>query len=163
MKCKAVKQCWRLLNLEQVRCTLMELKSGAEVVKAVMHLEEDMRQHVIHLLWCWWDARNKTNAGEKQRSAAEVVHQAQIMALEVKQLETDGSQTESRQVRHTTAWRPPGGQVLKINIDGAFIKETRKGAWGFIIRYHHGSGVAAGTGALINLHDALQAEAQALY
>ncbi|KAF8692974.1 hypothetical protein HU200_039339 [Digitaria exilis] len=90
-KCKAVKHVWRLLELEQLRCTLISLGTGADVA----------------------------------------------------------------------AWRLPDIDVLKINFDGAFIKETRKGAWGFIIRDHHGTGVAAGTGALINLYDALHAEVHA--
>lgn len=50
--------------------------------------------------------------------------------------------------------------MLKINFDGAFIKESRRGAWGFIIRDQQGDGVAAGSGDIQNLHDALQAEVQ---
>ncbi|KAL5678501.1 hypothetical protein ACJX0J_014632, partial [Zea mays] len=40
-------------------------------------------------------------------------------------------------------WQPPPEYVLKINFDGTFTKENRKGAWGFIIRDHSGFGIAA--------------------
>lgn len=38
LKCKAVKQCWWIL--EQVRCILVEFKSGAEVVKHILAMKE---------------------------------------------------------------------------------------------------------------------------
>lgn len=158
MRCKAVKLVWRMLGLEQQRCMLMDLKSGAEVVESVLRMKEQQRLLVIHLLWSWWDTRNKASAGEQQRSASEVVHLAQVMAVDAEMLKDAGRKEGPLPNPAAPAWRPPDEDVLKINFDGAFIKDTRKGAWGFIIRDHQGSGVAAGTGALTNLNDAFQAE-----
>lgn len=161
MRCKAVKPVWRSMNLEQLRCVLMEVKTGADVVRHVLGLKEETRQLVIHLLWSWWDARNKANAGERSKSTAEVVHLAQTMAIDVVLLRPRREVEGARPTCPVPDWRPPKEDVLKINFDGAFIKELQKGAWGFIIRDHHGSGVAAGTGALLNLHNAIHAEARA--
>jgi hypothetical protein len=55
-------------------------------------------------------------------------------------------------------WSPPPGEVLKINIDGAFRPESLNGAWGFVIRDHEGVGVIAGGSNIGPTHDALMAE-----
>ena len=55
-------------------------------------------------------------------------------------------------------WSVPPVHYLKINVDGAYQAESRKGAWGFIIRDHDGSTVLAGAGNLGVVHDALLAE-----
>jgi ribonuclease HI len=47
---------------------------------------------------------------------------------------------------------------LKINFDGAFSQEERKGAWGFIVRDHDRLAMLAGAGRINVLHDALSAE-----
>lgn len=51
--------------------------------------------------------------------------------------------------------------VLKINLDGAFKAELKKGAWGFVVRDSDGHGVLAGSGSLNAVHDALAAEGEA--
>jgi ribonuclease HI len=48
--------------------------------------------------------------------------------------------------------------LLKINFDGAFSQEERKGAWGFIVRDHDGLAMLASAGRINVLHDALSAE-----
>jgi hypothetical protein len=56
-------------------------------------------------------------------------------------------------------WSPPPDGILKINTDGAFVKETGVGAWGFIIRDSAGHAVIAGAGKAgsdgggLGLHD----------
>ncbi|XP_037430078.1 uncharacterized protein LOC119295716 [Triticum dicoccoides] len=50
--------------------------------------------------------------------------------------------------------RPPPG-TLKINTDGAFLKETNTGGWGFVIRDDCGEVMAAGAGNLERVSDAL--------
>ena len=54
---------------------------------------------------------------------------------------------------------PPG--YLKININGAFKKDFKIGAWGFLVRDHEGSAALAGAGNLGQVHDALLAETMA--
>jgi len=46
-------------------------------------MEENSKYETIALMWSWWDARNKANAGEKIRTVEEVVHQARSMVWEV--------------------------------------------------------------------------------
>ena len=52
-------------------------------------------------------------------------------------------------------WTPPPF----INIDGAYINETRQGAWGFIIRDHYGCPILVGSGNAGQVHNAMMAEA----
>lgn len=49
----------------------------------------------------------------------------------------------------------------KINCDGAFVKETRKGGWGCVIKDHNGEFLEASAGRLEHVSSALQAEAAA--
>jgi hypothetical protein len=57
-------------------------------------------------------------------------------------------------------WQPPPEYVLKINFDGTFTKENRKGAWGFIIRDHSGFGIAAGAGTMEYAFQALHTKTE---
>ena len=43
-----------------------------------------------------------------------------------------------------TGWEPPPEGVWKINVDGAFSAEDRKGAWGFVVRDSEGGASLAG-------------------
>lgn len=72
LKCKAVKQCWRMMNMEHIRCRLAEGKTGAEVVRMIVDLKTPTRAEVTSLLWTWWDTRNKVNAGEGGCSTGDV-------------------------------------------------------------------------------------------
>lgn len=64
-------------------------------------------------------------------------------------------------IKDQLSWRAPTPGKLKINIDGAFIKETLSGGWGFIIRDHLGDVVAAGARRLAAVPDVLTTEAEA--
>ena len=61
LKCKKVKAIWREQNLEDVRVALCEWPDAFDVMRHIYLLASD-----------WWTTRNKTYAGEKQRSAGEV-------------------------------------------------------------------------------------------
>lgn len=63
-----------MLQKEQIRLDLINLKSAKEVVHHVLLLEEECRMEVILLLWNWWFARNKINAGERGLLPEKVVH-----------------------------------------------------------------------------------------
>jgi hypothetical protein len=51
-----------------MRTELLHKHSAAEMIPAVLSLQDDVRLRVIMLLYSWWEARNKTNAGEGIRS-----------------------------------------------------------------------------------------------
>ena len=51
--------CWLLLNLDQVRGTLLSLYSIREILEKIWDLNCDNQQRIFLLLWCWWSARNK--------------------------------------------------------------------------------------------------------
>lgn len=36
LKCKAVKQCWQEMNLEHIKCQVVEQRTGAEVLQMVV-------------------------------------------------------------------------------------------------------------------------------
>ena len=82
-KCKFVRKCWQLMNLECIRLKLVDLKTAREVTNCILSMEENSKYETIALMWSWWDARNKANAGEKIRTVEEVVHQARSMVWEV--------------------------------------------------------------------------------
>jgi ribonuclease HI len=158
-KCKQVKHCWRAMQMEDVRLSLVEKASGADVVKEVMKFDEQRRAATIYLLWCWWEARNKANAGERKLSTDEVVHRAQFLAAELFMNQNENENRRQGGTHNITRWQPPPEDILKLNFDGAFLKEQRQGAWGFVIRDATGTGM--GSGKLLAVFDAMSAEAAA--
>jgi ribonuclease HI len=58
-------------------------------------------------------------------------------------------------------WIPPEGQALKVNVDGAFIRETGKAAIGVIVRDARGNPLLTAWRTLRWCHDAEEAEAMA--
>jgi hypothetical protein len=55
-------------------------------------------------------------------------------------------------------WRPPPTDVVKFNIDGAFVDGHSKGRWGVVARTSGDVVVAARAGCSIAIHDAFLAE-----
>lgn len=120
MKCKHVKKCWQLLNLEGVRLQLISPRSAREVVEVILQMKREERRLVICLLWAWWGSRNKANAGEVRQSADEVAHRAVTFANCSYQLESKPRRDVSYGRQAGRKWVPPPPDVLKINMDGAF-------------------------------------------
>lgn len=58
-------------------------------------------------------------------------------------------------------WTCPEGEILKVNIDGAFKQEDNTGGWGFVIRDGHAYVRGSGAGRLKDVGSAIQAEAVA--
>ena len=71
-KCKYVKKCWRLMNLEGARVELMKCQSGKETIQKLWELDKTIQLNVVVLLWRWWSARNKVNDGGRMQSEAEI-------------------------------------------------------------------------------------------
>lgn len=84
----------------------------------------------------------KVNAGEKLQTAAEV----NSIVITIAASNCVPKKIPGQQHMSTESWTPPPEGLLKINIDGTYVKETRQVAWGFIIREHAGYPVLAGCG-----------------
>lgn len=64
LKCKFAVQYWCEALLEDVRSLLLQKHSAYEVVTTMLSLSDETCLRVVTLLYAWWEARNKTNAGE---------------------------------------------------------------------------------------------------
>jgi hypothetical protein len=82
-KCKAVKEVWRALNLEAIRCELAESVSAMDMMEKVFKLESKTQIMVVLLLWLWWDERNKWREEGRRRPGTEVAYIAAAMANRV--------------------------------------------------------------------------------
>jgi len=80
LRCKEVKGVWRELNLEAVRCRLLEVGSARQMMEMIHKLEAKTQLIVILLLWLWWDERNKLREEGRRRSALELAYIAAAMA-----------------------------------------------------------------------------------
>ena len=123
LKYKKVTAVWREQHLEDIRLMLCDCHDSYQVIKKICSLPTDKRLHVAILLWDWWTARNKTNAGEKQRTAQEVsgfITRHLQDFCSVQQQSIPPSVTDQR-------WVPPGPGVVKFNMDAAFHQEAEAG------------------------------------
>jgi hypothetical protein len=72
-KCKEGRLCWRLLNMEEIRIELMAQTSAKAVLEHIWSFDVDCQSKIIIFMWCWWSARNKINAGEKTKTALQII------------------------------------------------------------------------------------------
>ncbi|WVZ57425.1 hypothetical protein U9M48_007811 [Paspalum notatum var. saurae] len=114
----------------EVRICLISQASIQDMLQKVLGYQAELQQKIVLLLWCWWSMRNKVNAGEKRKSAQEVVNDV---------------------LYHVQAWN----NAHKSN---ASSSEHIRG-WGFVIRDHTGHVVAAGAGLEEHLLNAQHSEA----
>ena len=154
LKCKQMRRCWRELQLDSVRCLLLNAQTSKEFIRCILGLKTDQCLRTCLLLWKWWDARNKANASEPMPSCLDVVCAVNSIFRE---LSIEESKTTQIQVPRKR-WKPPDQQFLKINVDGSFIKEDNVGACGFIVRNYLGEPVLAGASNISPALDALSAE-----
>ena len=57
---------------------------------------------------------------------------------------------------------PPDVDVIKFNVDGAYVEGQRKGGWGVVARTEKGQVVAAKAGCTDTIYDAFTAELRAM-
>jgi len=50
-KCKWAKECWRRMNLEQVRLDLEKCQSGKDTIRKIWAMQQNLQQQVFVLLW----------------------------------------------------------------------------------------------------------------
>jgi hypothetical protein len=134
LKCKTVRACWRALQLEDIRLKLLEARSAIEFVTADLALDANICLKVVVLLWKLWDARNKANASERSLSSQELCGAVICTVTDIQAEGEKKMQPQNHAEAQRRKWMPPGDDYLKINIDGAFRKETATGTFGFIIR-----------------------------
>ena len=117
-----------------------------------MRREKELR--VAVLLWDWWTSRNKANAGEVQKTTAE------ISSFITKHLTdfTSVNIQKTPQPQQPQVWIPPARNLIKINADADFHVESETGAWGFIARDEAGDFLAAAAGKMNHVRSALHAE-----
>ena len=145
--------------MEEERLLLNNLSSAEQVARQIMSMSDQKRLLIIGLLWAWWDARNKANAGEKRRLTEEVVYKARSVLIQVQE---DVMEEGVRAVRaNGQRWIPPSPDIMKINVDAAFWPDERLGAWGFVVHDHHANAVLAGAGRLKVVSNVRCAEAHA--
>jgi hypothetical protein len=92
------------------------------IVSNIMDRKEEERAVIVHMLWSWWNARNKANAGE-QMPAPDCL-----------------TSHKRRRSRSKKKWQPPP-DVLKINNDGEW--EWCLGFQRSVVRDSDGQGVLA--------------------
>lgn len=154
-KCKFVKHVLREINMESLRAELEERVSGREVMERIWAQCTRNGTIAIILLWLWWGERNRVREGEQRRTAAELAFMATAQTEEFLKIH----QKEKKQKLGAPGkWSKPDMGVMKINSDGAFDPNNRKGGWGFIIRDHLGMVIKAGAGRTHVLLDAFHAE-----
>lgn len=113
---------------------------------------------VVLLLWNWWFARNKINAGEHGFSPEEVVFRVKNMLHELSALKPVEQRRGNTEIKR---WLPPQRGKLKLNVDGAFHADRKTGGWGFVLRDEVGHALCAGAGRLEFVSDGISAEAKA--
>lgn len=155
-KCKEVKHIWGDLNLEEVRCKLAVVQSALAILQAILELEEKQRIHAIVLLYSCWNERNGRREGEGRRGASILAFSVQKQADEFKDLAPQWGSGQAD--RSNRKWARPTGNVLKINVDGAFKPQEQKGGWGFVIRDSEAQVIQAGAGFSSRFQDAFHAE-----
>jgi hypothetical protein len=160
LKCKEIKKLWIQFGLEKVRERMCACIDAKEMIKEILNLEMDQRVLIVCMLWCWWRIRNKINAKESKGAGDSLVSQVQYWvsesAMHCKKVSVTGMPPT-----HSVNWTAPEGDVLKINVDGAFNPLTRNGGWGFVVRDCQGHVRGSGAGNLSYLLNPAQAEAEA--
>jgi hypothetical protein len=159
LRCKEVTKIWRELKLENIRNQMCQAQDGKEAVQELLNLTERDSVQVCCLLWCWWGRRNKINAKENVGPWEHTV--GQIRTWTAESLQHCGKLMKEKTERPGLMWQAPIGDVLKINIDGAYHAAQRKGGWGFVVRDRSGSVRGSGAGVLPCVASAIQAEAHA--
>jgi hypothetical protein len=127
------------------------------MITTIMQQSTKVKLNCIALLWSWWKTRNRLNTEGGNWRQDQVVIQVQRLAAEYEFFVKDKKDL----VQGTPRWKPPEGDVLKINFDGAFDPVSHSGGWGFVVRNSLGEVVGAAAGRLDHVNEALQAEAEA--
>jgi ribonuclease HI len=127
----------------------------------IFAIDEQKRLRTIAFLWQWWTARNKRNANYGEKSMEEIVFQTRRWTKEFAEFYAQ-KRAKERQPVEERSWTPPSEQdMLKINVDGAFSDNPKRGGWGFVIRDSRVQVAGAGAGRLEFPQSAVHTEFEA--
>ena len=123
-------------------------------------MEDKVCSKICTMLWLWWFERNKAHSGERIRGCNEI--QASI-EIHCRELRRNGIKRKKLpKLPCSDKWKPPPPNVLKINTDGAYVENSHKGGWGYVLRNDKGEVLAAGAGSMQHISEAIHAESLAL-
>jgi hypothetical protein len=134
------------MGLEDIRDALLSASSGKEVIQTIWNLNQELQFKVIILLWRWWFARNKANAGDQMASPGEVCSLVTYFLMEFKKL---ANQQKQEKQKIQMKWKAPPADYYKLNIDASFDPKTRSGGWGYIARNSEGDFLDGGAGNIM--------------
>ncbi|KAE8770390.1 Glutamyl-tRNA reductase 1, chloroplastic [Hordeum vulgare] len=157
IKCKAVKEAWRQLGLEQERRQLESIRDVHAMLDSLWGLAEKKRVLIITFWWHWWNNRNRIREGDPSAQPTEIVRRARCDAMEY--AEILGPAAPKRKLDR---WQPPRDELIKINLDGAFTPGNSYSGWGIAARDAHGTLLVARAGRKEQVTDAFGAELHAL-
>ncbi|KAF8653465.1 hypothetical protein HU200_062210 [Digitaria exilis] len=116
----------------------------------------------LMLIWRCWNVRNSVvMAGERVSVDGSVAFLSRYMVslLQIRQQgPLDDVKGKHKVIKR---WAPPMGDVLKINVDGAFIVETGAAAVGVVIRNKDGTPLLMACRKVVHCRDAEEIEALA--
>lgn len=135
---------------------MTDMHSARDMIEQILNMNDEKRCKIFILLWRWWNARNKTNAGEALDTVHMITTVVTRLLIEVKK---QPSVHIRQQNRLAIAWSPLPEGILKVNTDGAFVQSTKQGGWGFTFYDHEGNLVLAGAGHIDGAQNALMTEA----
>ena len=104
-----------------------------EVLDHIWSLERQQRGMALVLIWEWWTARNKANAGEQVRSTDNICYAIRQHIQDFSQALVQAKQG-TNPVMETWQW-PPADSV-KISFDAAIYADT---GHGMCLPYRSGS------------------------
>jgi hypothetical protein len=136
LKCKQAKQVWRLLEMEEIRDRMCTLPHAQAMVQDILEIETEKQVLICCTLWRWWTCMNKINTEGRSTMVEEVVRQGKYWASESLQLCQHVGEEKIASIQGQ--WERPATDMIKFNIDGAFVESTRRGGWGFVARDHLG-------------------------
>jgi hypothetical protein len=118
VKCKEVKNLWRELGYENLRVRLEHCCDIEAVMYIIWGLHEEQKVQIITMWWLWWKERNRIKEGDLLVPHTEQAHRVKCMAAEfVNCYRKNASAKPGPQ-----CWRPPQNEVIKFNVDGAFVE-----------------------------------------
>ncbi|XP_073360497.1 uncharacterized protein [Aegilops tauschii subsp. strangulata] len=156
IKCKAVKEVWRDLSMEE-RIELEKIQSMHVMLDFLWGLSESKRVQILTMWWMWWSNQNRIREGEIPQMAYVVARRTRACALEYQQI-----YSVKQTARTPDKWRPPCGDKININVDGAFVPGSEHAGWGVVARSEDGHIICARAGRQENVTDAFVAEAYAM-
>ena len=104
------------MSIEHIHIDLLESTSAKDMVLKILSLQREAKMKGIHLLFSWWEARNKANAGEQLWSTAEVVHRA----MSINPCSMQWREKGVKPMIENVHWCSPNSEYGKINFDGSF-------------------------------------------